>query len=108
MRSSINLFRAHYPHSSAFYDRRRVARHSFTERRAGDGARDLALLMWWMRRRRPAAGGGGGYWLVMERAEALVCLQHPGFVMDPRALADIAACYCLFFSRLTLAEASLS
>ncbi|HEU5347044.1 MAG TPA: helix-turn-helix domain-containing protein [Ktedonobacterales bacterium] len=81
---------------------------------------DPALLMWWMRRRVQRnrlppqrlvvqfdfrGQHTGSYWLVMEPAEVSVCLQHPGFAIDLLVTADIAACYRVLFSRLTLAEA---
>lgn len=81
---------------------------------------DPTLLMWWMRRRvqrdrLPArrlvlrfdfrGQRTGSYWLVMEPAEVSVCLQDPGFAIDLFVSADVAACYQVLFSRLTLAEA---
>ncbi len=81
---------------------------------------DPVLLLWWMRRgvhrhllppqrvvvqfdfrgqRR------GTYWLVMDRAEVSVCLQHPGFAINVLVTADIAAFYRVWLGRLSLAEA---
>ena len=45
------------------------------------------------------------YWLLLEPAEASVCLQHPGFEIDLLVHADIAAFYRVWLGRLTLSEA---
>lgn len=72
-------------------------------------------LMWWMHRRvdlerlppgrtvvefRHTAPDAVTIWLVMERTEVSVCLQHPGFTVDVEvtgttpALADVFQGYC--------------
>ena len=44
-------------------------------------------------------------WLVLEREEVLVCMQHPGFDVDLIVGADSSALYDVYFGRTTLAEA---
>jgi DNA-binding HxlR family transcriptional regulator len=78
---------------------------------------DPVVLLWWMRRRvhRPRLPAGrtviqfdfrgersGSYWLVLERADVSVCLQHPKFDVDLRVGADIAAFYRVWLGRTTL------
>lgn len=81
---------------------------------------DPTVLLWWMRRRvcrdsmprqrvviqfdfRGAAKRT--YWLVIESAEASICLKHPGFDVDLIVKADVAAMYDVWFGRATLSEA---
>lgn len=44
-------------------------------------------------------------WLVLEREEVSVCMQHPGFDVDLIVGADSAALYDVYFGRTTPAEA---
>src|SRR5215468_3721467 len=81
---------------------------------------DPIVLLWWMRRRvhrgrLPSrrvviefefhGGRTGCYWLVLERSDVSVCLQHPKFEVDLRVIADIGAFYRVWLGRTTLAEA---
>jgi len=81
---------------------------------------DPIVLLWWMRRRvhrgrLPArrvviefefhGSRTGCYWLVLERSDVSVCLQHPKFEVDLRVIADIGAFYCVWLGRTTLTEA---
>jgi DNA-binding HxlR family transcriptional regulator len=81
---------------------------------------DPILLLWWMRRRvrrhrLPArrvviqfdfrGERTGSYWLVLERADVSVCLQHPKFDVDVSVSADIAGFYRVWLGRTTLGEA---
>jgi SCP-2 sterol transfer family len=47
----------------------------------------------------------GSYWLVLERTDVSVCLQHPKFDVDVHVSADIAAFYRVWLGRTTLAAA---
>src|SRR5262245_14949464 len=82
---------------------------------------DPIVLLWWMRRRvqrrrLPArrvviefdfhGRRTGCYWLVLERTDVSVCLQHPKFDVDLRVTADIAGFYRMWLGRITLAEAA--
>ena len=49
--------------------------------------------------------GEPGYWLVLERADVSVCLQHPKFDIDLVMTADITAFYRVWLGRITLGEA---
>lgn len=73
---------------------------------------DPIVLLWWMRRRVcfdrisrrrvlqfDFQGLPGSYWLVLEPANASVCLQHPGFGIDLFIRAEIAAFYRLWLGR---------
>jgi DNA-binding HxlR family transcriptional regulator len=81
---------------------------------------DPVVLLWWMRRRvhrrRLPAGRtviqfdfrgerSGSYWLVLERSDVSVCLQHPKFDVDLHVGADIAAFYRVWLGRTTLGAA---
>jgi DNA-binding HxlR family transcriptional regulator len=79
---------------------------------------DPIVLLWWMRRRVcfdrisrrrvlqfDFQGLPGSYWLVLEPAEASVCLHHPGFGIDLFIRAEIAAFYRLWLGRWTLSQA---
>jgi DNA-binding HxlR family transcriptional regulator len=81
---------------------------------------DPVVLLWWMKRRvhrerLPArrvviqfdfrGGRTGSYWLVLERTDVSVCLQHPRFEIDLRVEADIDAFYRVWLGRSSLAEA---
>jgi DNA-binding HxlR family transcriptional regulator len=81
---------------------------------------DPVVLLWWMRRRvhrqRLPAGRtviqfdfrgerSGSYWLVLERTDVSVCLQHPKFDVDLHVSADIAAFYRVWLGRTTLGAA---
>jgi DNA-binding HxlR family transcriptional regulator len=81
---------------------------------------DPIVLLWWMRRRvhrqrLPArrvvvqfdfrGQRTGRYWLVLERADVSVCLQHPKFDVDVFVSADIAGFYRVWLGRATLGEA---
>jgi hypothetical protein len=45
-------------------------------------------------------GHVGTYWLVLERADASVCLQHPKFDVDLRIAADIGQLYRVWLGRI--------
>jgi DNA-binding HxlR family transcriptional regulator len=81
---------------------------------------DPIVLLWWMRRRvdfdriprrrvvlqfefRGAIQRT--YWLLIEPADASVCLKNPGFEIDVIVSADIWAFYRIWLGRSTLAEA---
>jgi DNA-binding HxlR family transcriptional regulator len=81
---------------------------------------DPVVLLWWMKRRvhrdrlPPVrtviqfdfhGGRTGSYWLVLERTDVSVCLQHPKFEVDLRVAADINAFYRVWLGRITLGEA---
>jgi DNA-binding HxlR family transcriptional regulator len=81
---------------------------------------DPVVLLWWMRRRvhrhrLPARRvviefdfrgcHPRGYWLVLERSDVSVCLQHPKFVIDLQVTADIGAFYRVWLGRITLGDA---
>jgi DNA-binding HxlR family transcriptional regulator len=81
---------------------------------------DPVVLLWWMKRRvhrdrLPArrvviqfdfrGGQVGSFWLVLERTDVSVCLQHPKFEIDLRVPADIAAFYRVWLGRTSLDEA---
>jgi len=80
---------------------------------------DPVVLLWWIRRRvhrtRLPPGrtviqfdfhGGrrGSYWLVLERTDVSVCLQHPRFEIDLRVEADITAFYRVWLGRASLGD----
>jgi DNA-binding HxlR family transcriptional regulator len=82
---------------------------------------DPVVLLWWMRRRVHRqrlpmrrvviqfdfrGGRTGSYWLVLERTDVSVCLQHPKFDIDLQVTADINAFYRVWLGRITLAEAT--
>lgn len=81
---------------------------------------DPVVLLWWMKRRvhrhrlpRPRVviqfdfhgARMGSYWLVLERSDVSVCLQHPKFEIDVRVGADIDAFYRVWLGRISLGEA---
>ncbi|HMA37684.1 MAG TPA: winged helix-turn-helix transcriptional regulator [Chloroflexia bacterium] len=81
---------------------------------------DPVLLLWWMRRRVNFEAvqaarvvlqfdfhgrSTGSYWLVIEPPEVSVCLQPPGFDIDLRVRAELAAFYQVWFGQLALGEA---
>ena len=81
---------------------------------------DPILLLWWMRRhvhrdRLPQervvvefdfrGGHSGTYWLVFNRSDISLCLQHPKFEVDVRVHADIAVLYRVWLGRDKFAEA---
>lgn len=45
------------------------------------------------------------YWLLIEPAEASICLKHPGFDIDVIVTADIGALYQVWLGRILLEEA---
>ena len=47
----------------------------------------------------------GSYWLVLERRDVSVCLQHPKFEIDLRIAADIRAFYRVWLGRIPLGDA---
>lgn len=80
---------------------------------------DPVLLLWWMRRgthldRLPPqrvvvqfdfhGARTGSYWLLLERSDVSVCLQHPGFEIDLLVTADIAVFYQVWLGRISFAE----
>jgi DNA-binding HxlR family transcriptional regulator len=84
---------------------------------------DPIVLLWWIRRRvhrhrLPArrvviefdfhGGRTGRYWLVLERSDVSVRLQHPKFDVDLQVSADIAGFYRVWLGRTTLREAMRS
>ena len=94
------------------------ARWAFGEPRAEE--LDPVILLWWMKRRvhhqRLPAGRtvlqfdfrgerSGSYWLVLERRDVSVCLQHPKFEIDLRIAADIRAFYRVWLGRIPLGDA---
>jgi DNA-binding HxlR family transcriptional regulator len=94
------------------------ARWAFGEPRASE--LDPVVLLWWMKRRvhrnrLPAqrvviefdfrGPRGGAYWLVLERSDVSVCLQHPKFEIDLSVRADLAAFYRVWLGRIPLAAA---
>src|SRR5262249_11382473 len=81
---------------------------------------DPVVLLWWMKRRvhrdrLPArrvviqfdfhGARMGSYWLVLERSDVSVCLQHPKFEIDVRVGADTDASYGVWLGRIPLGEA---
>jgi len=81
---------------------------------------DPVVLLWWMRRRVHRhrlpphrvviqfdfrGGRNGTYWLVLERTDVSVCLQHPRFDIDLQVTADIDGFYRVWLGRITLGEA---
>lgn len=94
------------------------ARWAFGDPRASE--LDPVVLLWWMKRRvhthrLPQArtviqfdfhgGRTGSYWLVLERKDVSVCLQHPKFEIDLRVAADITVFYRVWLGRITLGNA---
>jgi DNA-binding HxlR family transcriptional regulator len=94
------------------------ARWAFGEPRVSE--LDPVVLLWWMKRRvhlhRLPPGrtviqfdfyGGrtGSYWLVLERSDVSVCLQHPKFEVGLRIVADIGTFYRVWLGRIPLGEA---
>lgn len=47
----------------------------------------------------------GSYWLILDRGEASVCLQYPGFDIDLLVSADIADFYRIWLGYMSLAQA---
>lgn len=45
------------------------------------------------------------YWLVLQPAEASLCLRHPGFEPNLRVSADVAALYEIYLGRRSLEDA---
>jgi DNA-binding HxlR family transcriptional regulator len=81
---------------------------------------DPIVLLWWMRRRvhRNRLPGRrvviefnfhgsrrGTYWLVLERSDVSVCLQHPKFPIDLRVTADVGGFYRVWLGRISLGGA---
>lgn len=81
---------------------------------------DPVLLLWWMRRharrdRLPEhrvvvqfdfhGGRRGTYWLIFNRTDVSLCLQHPRFEVDLRVLADIRDLYRVWLGREKFGEA---
>jgi DNA-binding HxlR family transcriptional regulator len=80
---------------------------------------DPVLLMWWLRGavqrdRLPAhrvviqfdfrGACALSMWLLLERTDVSICLQHPGFDVDVLLSADLAALYLVWGGRSTFAE----
>ena len=80
---------------------------------------DPVLLLWWMRGRvhrdrLPSrqvvvqfdfvGARNRTVWLVLDRRDVSICLQHPGFEIDLVVTADIAAFYRVWLGHVTLAE----
>lgn len=81
---------------------------------------DPVVLLWWMRRRVHRhrlpprrvviqfdfrGGRAGSYWLVLERTDVSVCLQHPRFDVDLRVIADLEAFYRVWLGRIRMEQA---
>ncbi len=81
---------------------------------------DPVLLLWWMRGRVHhdclppqqvvvqfdfRGAGARTLWLILDRRDVSVCLQHPGFDSDVLVTADLAAFYRVWLGRSTFAEA---
>ena len=49
---------------------------------------------------------GGCFWLVLERSDVSVCVQHPKFEIDLVVTADLAEFYRVWLGRTPLAEAT--
>jgi hypothetical protein len=47
----------------------------------------------------------GSYWLILQRDDVSVCLQHPHFPIDLVVRADIAMFYQVWLGRLSYATA---
>lgn len=47
----------------------------------------------------------GTYCLVMQPPDVSLCLQHPGFDIDLRVMADVATLYRVWFGRITFTDA---
>ena len=45
------------------------------------------------------------YWMVLERSEVSVCLQHPGFNVDLEVTVDTATLYRVYLGRAELGGA---
>jgi DNA-binding HxlR family transcriptional regulator len=45
------------------------------------------------------------YWMVLERSEVSVCLQHPGFEVDLDVTADTSTLYRVYLGRVELGDA---
>jgi DNA-binding HxlR family transcriptional regulator len=82
---------------------------------------DPLVLLWWMRRRVHRhrlpdrrvvvqfdfrGARGGSFWLVLERSDVSVCVQHPKFEIDLVVTADLAEFYRVWLGRIPLAEAT--
>jgi DNA-binding HxlR family transcriptional regulator len=80
---------------------------------------DPLVLLWWMRRRVAfdhiprrrvviqfdfRGRASRRYWLLIEPAEASICLRHPGFDIDVTVTADIKALYQVWLGRLQLED----
>jgi DNA-binding HxlR family transcriptional regulator len=81
---------------------------------------DPILLLWWMRERIHRdrlpqqqvvvqfdfhGARTSTLWLILNRRDVSMCLQHPGFDIDLLVTADLAAFYRVWLGRSTLAEA---
>jgi len=82
---------------------------------------DPVVLLWWMRcrvhrERLPdrrvvvqfdfRGARGGHFWLVLERADVSVCLQHPRFEIDLVVRANLSLFYRVWLGRVPLEEAT--
>ncbi len=45
------------------------------------------------------------YWLLLDKADPSICLQHPGFETNVLVRAELAALYEIWLGRITFAEA---
>lgn len=96
------------------------AQWSFGEPRAEE--LDPLLLLWWMRggvdkERLPQdrvvveflfRGAGDHvdkYWLLLDKEDPSICLQHPGFDTNVLVRAELAALFDVWLGRITFAEA---
>ncbi len=94
------------------------AQYAFGEPQAHE--LDPGLLVWWMQRRihldKVPAGltviefrfhgqCSGRFWLVLQRREASVCHEHPGFDVDIVVSADIDAFYRVWLGRMPFEHA---
>ncbi len=94
------------------------ARWAFGEPRPSE--LDPIVLLWWMKRRVRRhrlpprrvviqldfhGARRGSYWLVLERTDVSVCLQHPRFEVDLYVTADLEAFYRVWLGRIPLGQA---
>ena len=96
------------------------AQWSFGEPRAEE--LDPLLLLWWMRgginkERLPqhlvvvefsfrgAGEHADRYWLLLDKQDPSICLQHPGFDTNVLVRAELAALFEVWLGRVTFAEA---
>ncbi len=82
---------------------------------------DAGLLLWWMQRRLNVeklpsqrvtvefdflAGRQSRFWFVIDRGEASVCLEDPGFEIGLVVTADLSVFYQVWLGKMTLRQAT--